>query len=162
MIYTDFLDPEQLKLYVKSLNQRAKNKRVQGQITVEALRTRILESGGACEYCRANIVNAEFEIDHIIPLGRGGEHSERNLATCCPDCNRHKSGKHPAKFVLEVIARTGEQTPLCQRVLAHYNMTAQVQLSLFEADDGSKTDYSAEKAAGNDGADTNRPPYRWS
>jgi hypothetical protein len=36
---------------------------------------------------------ARLEIEHIVPLGKGGSDDERNLWLACPICNGHKSDK---------------------------------------------------------------------
>ncbi|WP_405927905.1 HNH endonuclease [Streptomyces griseus] len=43
----------------------------------------------ACVFC-----DGPFEeIEHILPLSRGGEHSIANLVPSCVDCNRGVGGK---------------------------------------------------------------------
>ncbi len=46
-----------------------------------------------CEYCRAPeaIFNLPFEVEHIVPLSRGGSDDENNLALSCRSCNLFKS-----------------------------------------------------------------------
>jgi len=36
---------------------------------------------------------ARLEIEHIVPLSRGGSNDESNLWLSCPLCNRHKGSK---------------------------------------------------------------------
>jgi hypothetical protein len=45
-----------------------------------------------CEYCQAPelVFNFPFEVEHIIPLYRGGADAEFNLALACRSCNLHK------------------------------------------------------------------------
>lgn len=43
-----------------------------------------------CAYCGAK---DKIEIDHIVPLARGGEHRIGNLITSCQSCNRQKHKK---------------------------------------------------------------------
>ncbi|MCD8485673.1 MAG: HNH endonuclease [Desertifilum sp.] len=45
-----------------------------------------------CEYCHAPelVFNFPFEVEHIIPLYRGGTDTEFNLALACRSCNLHK------------------------------------------------------------------------
>lgn len=43
-----------------------------------------------CEICHV-IVNANYEIDHMTPLYRGGDNSLANLQCLCPDCHRTKT-----------------------------------------------------------------------
>lgn len=48
---------------------------------------------GVCAYCRSpeNLMGVTFEIDHIIPLAKGGNSQEDNLCLSCPTCNRYKA-----------------------------------------------------------------------
>jgi len=45
-----------------------------------------------CEYSHAPelIFNFPFEVEHIIPLFRGGANAEFNLALACRSCNLRK------------------------------------------------------------------------
>lgn len=62
-----------------------------------------------CGYCLSpqHLVMARLEIEHIIPLAKGGSHDEANLWLACPLCNRYKSDKTTA-----VDPETGEMVPL--------------------------------------------------
>ncbi|MEZ4672137.1 MAG: HNH endonuclease signature motif containing protein [Anaerolineae bacterium] len=48
-----------------------------------------------CGYCLSpqRLVMARLEIEHIIPLAKGGSDEESNLWLACPLCNNHKSDK---------------------------------------------------------------------
>lgn len=48
-----------------------------------------------CGYCLSpqKLVMARLEIEHIIPISKGGTDDETNLWLACPICNRHKSNK---------------------------------------------------------------------
>jgi hypothetical protein len=48
-----------------------------------------------CGYCLSpqHLVMARLEIEHFIPISKGGSNDESNLWLSCPICNRHKSGK---------------------------------------------------------------------
>ncbi|BDD81228.1 hypothetical protein TPB0596_09910 [Tsukamurella pulmonis] len=55
--------------------------------------------GYACRNCSASVAvepNLLLEIDHIIPVSRGGMSTADNLQTLCWRCNRSKSNKMPA------------------------------------------------------------------
>ncbi len=43
-----------------------------------------------CQYCGACGPDVELEIDHIVPVSRGGTDDIKNLKTACFDCNRGK------------------------------------------------------------------------
>jgi len=48
-----------------------------------------------CYICGELIEKGRREVDHIIPLSKGGPHRLSNLAIACDKCNRHKSAKMP-------------------------------------------------------------------
>jgi hypothetical protein len=57
------------------------------------LRVRVRERAAQrCEYCRLpdRLHIGGFEVDHIIPLSRGGQTLWDNLAYACPHCNDRK------------------------------------------------------------------------
>jgi len=50
-----------------------------------------------CQYCAQK--GGILEIDHIIPLSRGGTNKKTNLTTACRRCNRQKKDKTPEEFI---------------------------------------------------------------
>jgi HNH endonuclease len=50
---------------------------------------------GCCEYCKSQrkFSPSSFEIEHIVPISRGGSNTLENLALACAQCNSHKSNK---------------------------------------------------------------------
>lgn len=48
-----------------------------------------------CGYCLSpqHLLMARLEIEHIIPLAKGGSNDEQNLWLACPICNRYKGDK---------------------------------------------------------------------
>ena len=44
-----------------------------------------------CQYCSAKPPKVPLEVDHIMPVSKGGENVMNNLITACFDCNRGKS-----------------------------------------------------------------------
>jgi HNH endonuclease len=64
-------------------------------ISVE-LKTQVFDRArGICEYCysQAKFSPNNFEIEHIVPVSRGGATILDNLALACPSCNSYKSNK---------------------------------------------------------------------
>lgn len=54
------------------------------------LRAEVIRSG-ACAYC--GCTSGPFEVDHIIPVSRGGGNDPENLTCACRSCNRSKGAK---------------------------------------------------------------------
>ena len=55
-----------------------------------SVRWRVLKRDGyRCRVCGAG-EGARLEVDHIVPVARGGGNEEENLRTLCRDCNRGK------------------------------------------------------------------------
>ena len=46
-----------------------------------------------CQYCGKSAPDVILEIDHIIPVAKGGTNEIMNLVTACRDCNRGKRDK---------------------------------------------------------------------
>lgn len=46
-----------------------------------------------CEYCHApeEVFNFPFDVEHILPVARGGSYDLDNLALSCRACNSYKS-----------------------------------------------------------------------
>jgi hypothetical protein len=62
-----------------------------------------------CGYCLSPqyLVMARLEIEHIVPVAKGGSNEEFNLWLACPLCNRYKSDKTEA-----IDPKTGALVPL--------------------------------------------------
>lgn len=57
-----------------------------------AVRIRVMKRDRfQCAYCGTPGTDAELEIDHIIPVSRGGSNHMSNLTTACRACNQTKS-----------------------------------------------------------------------
>lgn len=68
-----------------------KNKRIG---IPKALRHKILKRDRfTCTACGARAPDVQLEVDHIIPVAKGGTDDSQNLTTLCLDCNRGKSDK---------------------------------------------------------------------
>ena len=58
----------------------------------------ILEfQGYKCIYCSIDIRN-DNEVDHWMPIARGGSNARENIQGCCGDCNRSKASRHPLEY----------------------------------------------------------------
>ena len=68
-----------------------------------------LRARGQCEYCRHLVSHSSdpFEVEHIIPLDKGGSSDLENLGLACRGCNGLKGTRTEAPDPL-----TGEAAPL--------------------------------------------------
>lgn len=48
---------------------------------------------GICGICGRDVDPRHFDIDHVIPLARGGEHSYRNVQVAHRRCNQRKGAR---------------------------------------------------------------------
>ena len=51
------------------------------------------ECKGVCLICGQHVPESQFEIEHVIPLSKGGTGIKSNLAIAHKECNRSKGGK---------------------------------------------------------------------
>lgn len=57
----------------------------------EDLRRRVMRRDrGTCRYCGSPLEAAEIEIDHVVPIAKGGPSNLANLVVACRDCNGRK------------------------------------------------------------------------
>lgn len=66
-------------------------------------------AGGLCEYCKTpeRLSGYAFEVEHVVPLARGGPDSLDNLALACGPCNKIKGTRQRARD-----PATGDLVPL--------------------------------------------------
>lgn len=57
------------------------------------------QQGGICYICFCKFSFKDMEMDHIIPISKGGKHESNNVKMCCGTCNRKKS----VKLLKEII-----------------------------------------------------------
>lgn len=94
------LDTQNMEKFVAYMSTLVKFKNsIAGQraLMTSALRERIkIRDGFSCRICKISAVdtnNLLLEIDHIVPLSKGGMTTETNLQTLCWKCNRSKGAK---------------------------------------------------------------------
>lgn len=60
----------------------------------------IAEFDGCCAYC--GVKPDKLEMDHIVPLSRGGQHTKSNIVPACFNCNRSKGARTPEQAGMEI------------------------------------------------------------
>lgn len=79
-------------------NRRARKIGAEGKYTTKDVNALFKAQGGKCATCKTHIRHAgelKFEIDHVVPLSRGGSNWPSNLALSCKRCNRAKRDLMP-------------------------------------------------------------------
>lgn len=96
-IKLDIENLDRLIIYLSDLVEFRKSIAGQRALMTSSLRERIKSRDNyACKICGLSVIderNLLLEIDHIIPLSKGGTTTERNLQTLCWKCNRSKGAK---------------------------------------------------------------------
>lgn len=64
------------------------------------------KTGGRCAYCGTEIALSDMQVDHLIPISRGGADEPSNMLPACRSCNHYK---HSAD--LEVFRSMLENMP---------------------------------------------------
>ena len=77
--------------------RRARLLEADGFYTKDDIFRMIDEQGGLCPACNADLANG-YNVDHVIPVSRGGSNYPDNLQLLCPTCNRSKSNKLPHEW----------------------------------------------------------------
>lgn len=98
--YTLKLSINELQEFINWLDERIKYKKsaqYQRIIMTNELRNKIKQRDGfACKICKVNTIKEPtllLEIDHIVPISKGGLTIEDNLQCLCWKCNRKKAAK---------------------------------------------------------------------
>jgi 5-methylcytosine-specific restriction endonuclease McrA len=119
-----------LRQRTSAMNRRGAQKNADAIIDIDTLEKLINRAGMRCEWCGTRVTEDDVEIDHIFPFRIKSSNALDNLAISCPDCNRRKAEKHPAKFAQEQV-NAGVQTQLIERILKEYDIPPSQQRGLF-------------------------------
>lgn len=68
-----------------------------GSHTFDDLQTKYREQNGLCYWCEIPL-GERYEVDHIVPISRGGGNGPGNICCSCEFCNRSKANKMPWEF----------------------------------------------------------------
>lgn len=86
------------KLSAKNAKHKRRALIKDGSVTTEALQE-LIAGSSQCFYCDCGITDDNRNIDHYIPLAKGGLHDINNLVIACCTCNQKKNAKMPGVFI---------------------------------------------------------------
>jgi 5-methylcytosine-specific restriction endonuclease McrA len=89
-------NPEKVQVWVR--NRRAKLKGLSGSHTLADILALMNIQRGKCVYCRCDITKS-YQVDHIVPVARGGTNDKANLQLLCKPCNLDKRDKDPVEYL---------------------------------------------------------------
>lgn len=72
--------------------------KVGGSVPSNLVKQLILQQRGKCPVCRQKF-GADYHLDHIQPVARGGGNQPWNLQILCRTCNLNKAAKDPIAFM---------------------------------------------------------------
>lgn len=80
------------KLREKRRATKSSRRAAEGKYTVDDIKRMLESQQHECNICFVNIAE-KYEIDHIVPLSKGGTSWPSNLQILCPTCNRRKGNR---------------------------------------------------------------------
>lgn len=89
-------NPERFREIATATNLRRRAK-AGGYLSAADIRSVRAVGDGVCSYCLKRA--ARLEIDHVLPIARGGANAPENCVMACRNCNAQKSAKTPLEWV---------------------------------------------------------------
>lgn len=86
-----------VRLKERNYEHRRRANTIQSDVTPAAWAERVAEFGGRCAYCATF---GPTEMEHIMPVSRGGTHTMDNLVPACRSCNASKRNDTLLVFLL--------------------------------------------------------------
>jgi hypothetical protein len=86
-----------------------------------------------CQYCSSKPPLVPLEVDHILPICKGGKNDIDNLITACFDCNRGKGGIE-LNNVPETIVIKIERMALAKKQYKQYLTLLKNQKKIIDSD----------------------------
>jgi hypothetical protein len=81
----------------KRRNRRAKERGAAGRHTQKQVNALYDKQSGKCAFCFRRL-NGKYEVDHYVPLAKGGSNYIENIQLLCIKCNREKHATDPLVF----------------------------------------------------------------
>jgi len=58
-----------------------------------------------CQYCGGRFSTRDLNLDHVVPLSRGGRTTWQNVVCCCLPCNARKGNRLPEEIGLHLVRK---------------------------------------------------------
>lgn len=64
--------------------------------------------GGLCFYCETEVSPFRAQVDHVVPISKGGPNEVANLALSCGPCNIKKGARNVEEYIGDLRHRAWE------------------------------------------------------
>jgi len=103
-----------------------------GHVSLTKRECVLIRDDFCCQYCGQEITEAnDFEVDHVIPVTRGGKDNYSNLVASCHSCNRQKLDKTPAEAGLKELHPASFHAAQAVYILKNNKVLRKKWLALF-------------------------------
>ena len=103
-----------LTIRAREAEKNARRYAVEGSFTKEEIQSKLDYQCGNCYWCK--LPHGEnYQLDHIVPLAKGGTNWSYNIAISCKRCNHRKKDKMPDEWLkvlpvyLELYAKSDKR-----------------------------------------------------
>lgn len=93
-------NPDKARLYAQTRRARQHESAGEG-LSADIVDVLLARQKQRCIACHCKLRRSRYEIDHVVPLSRGGPHCDANVQLLCRRCNRAKGAKPPEVFMQE-------------------------------------------------------------
>jgi 5-methylcytosine-specific restriction endonuclease McrA len=84
-----------------------------------------------CFYCRVSLRAKRINVEHVLPMSRGGDNRSHNLVLACADCNKAKGSTVLTKAYLQRQHKKVKKQ--WRRSAVRYNYELKVQSEIAES-----------------------------
>lgn len=88
---------EQCRLWQN--DRKARKRAGGGRLSRGYIKWLLIVQNNQCVTCRVNFDKAGYQLDHIVPISKGGTHCDANVWLLCPTCNKRKSNRSLSDFL---------------------------------------------------------------
>jgi 5-methylcytosine-specific restriction endonuclease McrA len=107
--------------------------RLRDSFVSDSLRYEVLkESDGRCSLCGATKKERPLDVDHIIPLSKGGKTTKDNLQVLCAKCNRAKGNKDKTNFEIVKDVRSDSKCIFCNIDKSRYILETDLSFAILD------------------------------
>ena len=92
---------EDCKISKRNSNHKRRAIVKSGNINTSELKE-LFSNTKRCYWCNKKLNKKKIQVDHYVPLSKGGEHLIDNIVLTCPHCNMSKHDKDPLEYANKI------------------------------------------------------------